>query len=111
MAMRVNLDWLGDRVNTAVRRAVEAGLEETANATLAIAIPKAPYRTGFLRASGFVESVRWEGERAVVTWGFSARYAAYQELGTRYIKPRWFIRDARLREYPRLAARIAARIH
>ncbi len=111
MALRSRgLTWKGNDVSRRVREAASDALAETANAALAISIPRAPFVTGFLRGSGFVAGVRWDGERGSVRWGFSARYAAYVALGTRYMRARDFLTPAIAAEYPRLAGRIQHRL-
>jgi HK97 gp10 family phage protein len=108
VALRSRLDWRGREVTEAALRAAERGIDETLARCLARAIPAAPIDTGNLRASGFVRPARRDNRGVVGSWGFSAGYAAYVELGTRYMTARPFMRPAADAEYPRLSTRIRA---
>ena len=52
-----------------------------------------PVDTGRLRAS-ILPEVRGEGNNVLGVVGSNVEYAPYQELGTRYIKPRKFLTNA-----------------
>jgi hypothetical protein len=109
MALRAGLDWQGDQVERKVTAAAVAGINITLARCLAVAIPLAPIDLGNLRASGFIRPATPAGlSRIVGSWGFSAAYAVYQELGTRYMEGRFYMRRAADLEYPQLAGRIRA---
>ena len=56
-----------------------------------------PVRTGFLRDSIYHKVEDW-----ILTVGAKASYAAYVELGTRYIDPRYFLTEAFHLNFPKL---------
>ena len=56
-----------------------------------------PVRTGFLRDSIYHKVEDW-----VLTVGAKASYAAYVELGTRFIEPRYFLTEAFHLNFPNL---------
>lgn len=102
----VRVKWNGEQISRRVEAACVAGIDATLAACLATAIPRAPIRTGFLRASGFVRRAQRGLGGVVGSWGFSAAYAAYLEFGTVRMAPRMFIRPAADVQYPLLASRI-----
>lgn len=108
MAVRSSLRWYGDRVEARVTAAAVVGV----NATLAICLGKgqarAPVDTGNLRASGFMRPAIPTPFGVAGSWGFSASYAAYVELGTVHMAPRHFMRSTADEEYPQLRDRIRA---
>jgi len=56
-----------------------------------------PVRTGFLRDSIYHKVEDW-----ILTVGAKASYAAYVELGSRYIEPRYFLTEAFHLNFPNL---------
>ena len=56
-----------------------------------------PVRTGFLRDSIYHKVEDW-----TLTVGARASYAAYVELGTRFIEPRYFLTEAFHLNFPKL---------
>lgn len=98
--------WHGEQITRRVEAACRAGIDETLAACLAVAIPRAPIRTGFLRGSAFVRRAQRGLGGIVGSWGFSAHYAPYLEFGTVRMSPRPFIRPAADLQYPLLASRI-----
>ncbi len=108
MALRGRLTWNGDEVEAKAMAAATTGVNLTLARCLALAIPRAPVDTGNLRASGFIRPAARMGLTVVGSWGFSAAYAAYVELGTIRMAARPFMRPAMDAEYPQLAKRIRA---
>lgn len=100
--------WYGERIVAKAERAAQAAIDETCAACVAFAVPRAPYKTGFLRASAFVVPARRTASGIVGRWGFSAAYAAYLEFGTVHMTPRPFMRPAMDAMYPLLGARLRA---
>jgi hypothetical protein len=66
---------------------IDALLTRTAWEIKTRAVPKAPYRDGYLQGSAGVESAA--KNLKIVSFGMF--YAEYQELGTRYTKPKDFL--------------------
>ena len=95
-----------------VQRATAFGIDQTMAACVRHADPNVPVGpTGALRRSIRFEPA--EIRRGVVTgvWGsFQVNYAIYQEAGTKYIRAKYFLRNAADAEYPRLAGRIQRRL-
>jgi HK97 gp10 family phage protein len=108
VAIRSRLEWRGDEVEARVVAASIAGINLTLARCLALAIPRAPIRTGNLRGSGFIRPAIPALGTVIGAWGFSAGYAAYVELGTRFMAARPFMRPAMDVEYPQLGRRIRA---
>ena len=108
MALRSGLRWYGDAVEAKAMAAATTGVNLTLARCLALAIPRAPVDTGALRASGFIRPAVRMGTTVMGSWGFSAAYAAYVELGTIRMAARPFMRPAMDVEYPQLARRIRA---
>jgi len=108
MALRAGLHWNGGKVKARVTRAAVIGVNLTLAACLAQARVRAPFRTGNLRGSGFIRPAEPTALGVSGSWGFSALYAVYVELGTRYMAPRPFMRPTADLEYPQLAGRIRA---
>ena len=107
MALRGSLTWHGAEVSERVQQAAKLAIDETLAACLAVAVPRAPYKTGNLRASAFMRPAAVEGGVVVGRWGFSALYAAYVELGTVHMAARPYMRPAADQQYPLLARRVA----
>lgn len=108
MALRAGLHWNGPEVKDRVTRAAVIGVNLTLAACLAKGRVRAPIRTGNLRGSGFIRPAVPTALGVSGSWGFSAGYAAYVELGTRYMDARPYMRPAADEEYPKLAGRIRA---
>lgn len=107
MALRRGLMvWHGERVADKAVEAARLAIDEVLAAALAQAQSRAPIRTGFLRASGFVIPAEDTPQGVLGRWGFSANYAAYQELGTVRMQARPFMRPAADAIYPTLPKRI-----
>lgn len=107
MASRVQLVWHGDNV---VER-VQQGAASAINTVMAIALGqaqvRAPVDTGHLRGSGFIRPAMLRGGEVVGTWGFSALYTLYVELGTVHMAAQPFIRPAMDVAYPQLPRYLA----
>lgn len=108
MAVRSALRWYGPQVEARVVAAAVTGVNVTLAACLALGIAAAPVDTGNLRASGFMRPAIPTPFGVAGSWGFSAAYAAYVELGTVRMEGRNFMRNAATVQYPLLAGRIQA---
>jgi len=87
------LDRLPALMHTAVNRALDrVGADIHMDARRIC-----PVRTGFLRDSIYHKVEDW-----VLTVGARASYAAYVELGTRYVEPRYFLTEAFHLNFPNL---------
>jgi HK97 gp10 family phage protein len=68
---------------------VQEALQFEAEAMKNIARARCPVRTGRLRDSIYAKVQDW-----ILHLGATAPYAVYQEFGTRYIRPREFLRSS-----------------
>lgn len=107
MATRAQLTWRGDEVVERTQAAAERAINTTMALALGHAQVRAPVDTGALRASGFLRPAMRRGGEVVGTWGFSALYAAYVELGTVHMAAQPYIRPAMDLAYPQLARYLA----
>ena len=84
-ALREKLIQLDD----IMKRKVKEAIEFEAEAMKTMARERCPVKTGRLRDSIYATVQDWTLEL-----GATAPYAIYQELGTRYIEPRQFLKNA-----------------
>lgn len=84
-ALREKLNQLDDRMKRKVHEAMQFEAEAMKN----VARARCPVRTGRLRDSIYAKVRDW-----ILRLGATAPYAVYQELGTRYIRPRAFLKNA-----------------
>jgi len=83
--LREKLNQLDDSMKRKVHEAMWFEAEAMKN----IARARCPVRTGRLRDSIYAKVRDW-----ILQLGATAPYAIYQELGTRYIRPRRFLKNA-----------------
>lgn len=83
--LREKLNRLDDSMKLRVHDAMQFEADGMKN----IARARCPVRTGHLRDSIYARVKDW-----VLELGATASYAIYQELGTRYISPREFLKNA-----------------
>lgn len=101
------LHWRGKQVNKRVETAARTGLNLTGVACVFIAQQVAPRDTGFMANTIEFEPAKQEGNELVVYWGnWTANYTLWQEIGSNGRPGRYFLRQARDAEYPKLAGRI-----
>ena len=84
-ALREKLSQLDD----SLKRKVHGAMQFEAEAMKNIARARCPVRTGRLRDSIYTKGQDW-----TLKFGATAPYAVYQELGTRHIRPRAFLKNA-----------------
>jgi HK97 gp10 family phage protein len=84
-ALREKLVKLDDNM----KRKVQEAMEFEAEAMKTVARERCPVRTGRLRDSIYANVQDW-----ILQLGATAPYAICQELGTRYIRPRAFLKNA-----------------
>jgi HK97 gp10 family phage protein len=84
-----------------MRQGVHEALQFEAEAMKNVARARCPVRTGRLRDSIYARVEDW-----ILRLGAAAPYAIYQELGTRYIRPRKFLENAVLLRLQSLINRI-----
>jgi HK97 gp10 family phage protein len=77
------------RLDEAMKRKVHEAMQFEAEAMKNIARERCPVRTGRLRDSIYAKVQDW-----ILQLGATAPYAIYQELGTRHIRPRAFLKNA-----------------
>ena len=77
------------RLDGLVNRQVHEAMLFEAEAMVNTARARCPIRTGRLRDSIYAKVQDW-----ILQLGATAPYAIYQELGTRYIRPREFLKNA-----------------
>ena len=77
------------RLDEAMKRKVHEAMQFEAEAMKNIARERCPVRTGRLRDSIYARVQDW-----MLQLGATAPYAIYQELGTRHIRPRAFLKNA-----------------
>jgi len=77
------------RLDEAMKRKVHEAMEFEAEGMKNIARERCPVRTGRLRDSIYARVQDW-----ILELGATAPYAVYQELGTRFIRPREFLKNA-----------------
>lgn len=78
-----------NRLDDGMKRNVQEAMRFEAEAMKNTARARCPVRTGRLRDSIFAKVEEW-----TVKIGATAPYAAYQEFGTRYVRPRRFLSNA-----------------
>ena len=78
-----------NRLDEGMKRNVQEAMQFEADAMRNAARARCPVRTGRLRDSIYAKVRDW-----VIQLGATAPYAIYQELGTRYIRPREFLKNA-----------------
>ena len=77
------------RLDEAMKRKVHEAMEFEAEGMKTMARERCPVRTGRLRDSIYATVQDW-----ILQLGASAPYAVYQELGTRFVRPREFLKNA-----------------
>ena len=77
------------RLDEAMKRKVHEAMLFEAEAMKNVARARCPVRTGRLRDSIYANVRDW-----ILELGATAPYAVYQELGTRHIRPRAFLKNA-----------------
>jgi len=77
------------QLDDSMKRKVHEAMQFEAEAMKNIARARCPVRTGRLRDSIYAKVRDW-----ILQLGATAPYAIYQELGTRYIRPRRFLKNA-----------------
>lgn len=100
--LREKLNQLDDRMKHKVHEAMQFEAEAMKN----IARARCPVRTGRLRDSIYAKVQDW-----ILQLGATAPYAIYQELGTRYIRPRRFLKNAVSLRMQSLINRVNRAIH
>lgn len=109
------VDPIARPLSQRVRAGVLAAIDDTTAAAAIYAKQNHPTwqnRTGALEGSIRMEPARQVGPRRFrgVFGSFGVFYAIFQELGTRYIRAGHFLRGAADVEFPKLSARIRARL-
>lgn len=93
--MEMHIDGLPElreklnRLDDGMKRNVHEAMQFEADAMKNVARSRCPVRTGRLRDSIYAKVRDW-----ILQLGATAPYAVYQELGTRYIRPRQFLKNA-----------------
>jgi len=93
--MEIHLDGLPAlrekfaRLDENLKQKVHEAMKFEAEGMKNIARARCPVKTGRLKASIYARVKDW-----VLQLGATAPYAIYQELGTRYISPRYFLKNA-----------------
>ena len=77
------------RLDEAMKRKVHEAMQFEAEAMKTMARERCPVRTGRLRDSIYAKVQEW-----ILQLGATAPYAVFQELGTRFIRPREFLKNA-----------------
>jgi HK97 gp10 family phage protein len=90
------------RLDEAMKRKVHEAMLFEAEGMKNIARERCPVRTGRLRDSIYARVQDW-----ILQLGATAPYAIYQELGTRYIEPRQFLKNAVMLRMQSLVNRIS----
>jgi HK97 gp10 family phage protein len=101
--------WNGTSVAAQLQAAIEAAMEETAEAMAATAQSRAPVRTGFLRDSIHAEA-ETTASGSQVTLSADADYALFVEMGTSRAHAQPYLRPAIDAEGPRLPDRIRSHL-
>lgn len=93
--MEIHIDGLPElreklnQLDGSMKLTVHDAMEFEADAMKNIARARCPVRTGRLRDSIYAKVQDW-----IIKLGATAPYAIYLELGTRYIRPRQFLKNA-----------------
>lgn len=106
------LTWNGQDIAAKAKKAAEMGIDETMAEAVVHAQIAAPRDTGAM-ANGIkiIERARTDGNVSHGFWGnVTQDYTLWQEIGSRGRAGRYFLRRAADAEYPKLAARIRARM-
>jgi len=106
------LDWHGDALKRRLDEAQRLAIDETTASCIEPAKDRVRVKTRILQGSiQFRQAVK-EAGRWVGRWGsWDVNYALWQEIITfRLAGHQPFLRPAALQEYPKLAARIRARL-
>jgi len=78
-----------NQLDEGMKRKVHEAMQFEAEGMKNIARARCPVRTGRLRDSIYAKVQGW-----ILQLGATAPYAIYQELGTRHIRPRAFLKNA-----------------
>lgn len=107
----MSLAWRGDQVRSHVERAVLAGMDETMAACVLQAKGLVRVKTAVLQGSIQMRPAEFRGAVAIGLWGsFDVNYAIWQEIGTSRMTGKPYLRPSADAQYPRLGARIKARL-
>jgi len=93
--MEMHIDGVADlrrklnQLDDGMKIKVQEAMQFEADAMKNIARARCPVRTGRLRDSIYAKVKDW-----ILQLGATAPYAIFQELGTRYIRPRKFLKNA-----------------
>ncbi len=93
--MEIHIDGIPElreklnQLDGSMKRTVHEAMEFEADAMKNVARARCPVRTGRLRDSIYARVQDW-----IIKLGATAPYAIYLELGTRYIRPRQFLKNA-----------------
>ena len=93
--MEMHIDGLPElreklnRLDDGMKRKVHEAMQFEADAMKNVARSRCPVRTGRLRDSIYAKVRDW-----ILELGATATYAVFVELGTRYIRPREFLKNA-----------------
>lgn len=93
--MEIHIDGIPEllkklnRLDDGIKRNVHDAMVFEADAMKNAARARCPVQTGRLRDSIYAKVQDW-----ILKLGATAPYAIYQELGTRYIRPRAFLKNA-----------------
>ena len=90
------------RLDEVMKQKVHEAMQFEAEAMKNVARARCPVRTGRLRDSIYARVQDW-----ILQLGATAPYAIYQELGTRYIEPRQFLKNAVMLRMQSLVNRIS----
>lgn len=110
--MGVRLDWRGDELMRQMRRAEEAGLEETVELAAARARAVHPgweSRTGETERSIQPRALQRQQARTTAAFGFGVLHGVFLELGFLGRPGAQTVQIAAREHFPQLAARIARR--
>jgi hypothetical protein len=104
------LTWHGDAIKAKAREAARLAVDETTASCVAPAKDRVRVKTRILQGSIQFRPATEEGSRIVGRWGsFDVNYALVQEILPEP-RGRAYLRPAADQEYPKLAARIKARM-
>lgn len=104
--------WLGEAVKAAVNKAAKEAIDETMSEAVLAAQIKAPRRTGAMANNiRIIQRAKRESSITHGFWGNDTQdYTIWVEIGARGRPGRYFLRSSADQEYPKLAARIKARL-
>lgn len=86
-----------DNLPELMHRNVEYALDRVGEDIHMDAFRMCPVKTGYMRSTIYHKVEHW-----ILTVGVRAPYASFQEFGTRYIQPRYFLTEAFHLNFPNL---------